>query len=82
LSDEDKQIVNRARKIQMFLSQPFFVAEFFTGLPGKYVKLEDTLSGFEGICEGKYDHIPEQYFYMKGMIEEVVQSYEQTRVQN
>ncbi|NDC83180.1 F0F1 ATP synthase subunit beta [bacterium] len=81
LSDEDKQIVNRARKIQMFLSQPFFVAEFFTGLPGKYVKLDDTLGGFEGICDGKYDAIPEQYFYMKGTIEEVVQSYEQARVQ-
>lgn len=81
LSDEDKQIVFRARKIQMFLSQPFFVAEFFTGLPGKYVKLDDTLNGFEAICDGKYDHIPEQYFYMKGTIDEVEASYEQTRVQ-
>ncbi len=79
LSDEDKKIVFRARKIQMFLSQPFFVAEFFTGLPGKYVKLEDTLAGFSAICDGEFDHIPEQYFYMKGTIQEVKDAYDKSR---
>jgi len=74
LSDEDKLTVQRARKIQRFLSQPFHVAETFTGKPGKYVKLEDTVRGFREICEGKYDDIPEQEFYMKGGIEEVVES--------
>ena len=61
------------------MSQPFFVAEVFTGMPGRYVKLEDTLSGFDGICEGKYDHIPEQAFYMKGTMEEVLETYEKTK---
>jgi F-type H+-transporting ATPase subunit beta len=70
LSDEDKLTVSRARKIQRFLSQPFFVAEVFTGSPGKYVSLKDTISGFKGIIEGKYDDLPEQAFYMVGSIEE------------
>jgi F-type H+/Na+-transporting ATPase subunit beta len=73
LSDEDKITVARARKIQRFLSQPFHVAEAFTGKAGKYVKIEDTVRSFKEICEGKYDHIPEQSFYMKGGIEEVVE---------
>jgi len=72
LSDEDKVTVARARKIQRFLSQPFHVAETFTGKAGKYVKLEDTIRGFKEICEGKHDDIPEQAFYMRGGIEEVV----------
>jgi F-type H+-transporting ATPase subunit beta len=70
LSEEDKQVVSRARKIQRFLSQPFFVAEVFTGSPGKYVSLKDTISGFKGILEGEYDSLPEQAFYMVGSIEE------------
>ena len=70
LSEEDKLLVGRARKIQKFLSQPFFVAEVFTGSPGRYVSLEDTLNGFEALVEGKYDHLPEQAFYMVGTIEE------------
>jgi len=80
LSDQDKLAVNRARKIQMFLSQPFFVAEVFTGMKGRYVTLEDTLDGFEGIVDGKYDHIPEQAFYMIGKIEEAIEKYEQAKV--
>jgi F-type H+/Na+-transporting ATPase subunit beta len=72
LSDEDKITVSRARKIQRFLSQPFHVAETFTGKAGKFVKIEDTVRGFKEICEGKYDDIPEQSFYMKGGIEEVI----------
>ena len=76
LSDEDKVTVARARKIQRFLSQPFHVAEAFTGKAGKYVKIEDTVRSFKEICEGKYDHIPEQSFYMKGGIEEVVEDAE------
>jgi F-type H+-transporting ATPase subunit beta len=72
LSDEDKQTVARARKIQKYLSQPFFVAEQFTGAKGKYVKLEDTITGFERIISGELDDIPEQAFYMKGSIEEVI----------
>lgn len=71
LSDDDKKIVNRARKIQKFLSQPFFVGEIFTGRPGKFVKLEDTINGFAEILEGKYDDVPEDNFYMKGGIDEV-----------
>jgi F-type H+-transporting ATPase subunit beta len=71
LSDEDKLSVSRARKIQRFLSQPFHVAEQFTGTPGKYVKLADTIKGFREIVEGKYDEIPEQAFFMQGTIEEV-----------
>ena len=73
LSPEDKLIVSRARKIQRFLSQPFFVAEVFTGSPGKYVSLKDTLAGFKGIVNGEYDHLPEQAFYMVGSIEEAVE---------
>jgi F-type H+-transporting ATPase subunit beta len=72
LSDEDKQSVTRARKIQRFLSQPFFVAEVFTGSPGKYVSLKDTISAFKGILAGEYDELPEQAFYMVGGIDEVV----------
>jgi len=72
LSDEDKLVVNRARKVQKFLSQPFFVAEVFTGSPGKFVSLQQTISSFKGIIEGKYDDIPEQAFYMVGDIEEVI----------
>jgi F-type H+-transporting ATPase subunit beta len=73
LSDEDKLTVGRARKIQKFLSQPFFVAEQFTGLPGKYVKLEDTIRGFKGIIEGQYDNLPENAFLFVGTIEEAIE---------
>ncbi|GHR93384.1 ATP synthase subunit beta [Helicobacter pylori] len=73
LSEEDKKIVERARKIEKFLSQSFFVAEVFTGSPGKYVTLQETLEGFGGILEGKYDHIPENAFYMVGSIQEVLE---------
>ena len=73
LSDEDKLVVTRARKIQRFLSQPFFVAETFTGTPGKFVSLKDTIAGFKGIINGEYDDLPEQAFYMVGSIEEVVE---------
>jgi len=73
LSEEDKQVVNRARKIQRFLSQPFFVAETFTGSPGKFVSLKDTIRSFQGIIDGQYDDIPEQAFYMVGGIEEAVE---------
>ena len=73
LSEEDKRTVARARKIQRFLSQPFFVAEVFTGSPGKYVSLKDTIAGFKGILEGEYDDMPEQAFYMVGTIEEAVE---------
>ncbi|HIC10967.1 MAG TPA: F0F1 ATP synthase subunit beta [Campylobacterales bacterium] len=72
LSEEDKATVERARKIEKFLSQPFFVAEVFTGAPGKYVSLEDTIAGFKGILEGKYDHLPENAFYMVGDINEAI----------
>jgi F-type H+-transporting ATPase subunit beta len=73
LSEEDKLSVNRARKIQRFLSQPFFVAETFTGTAGKYVSLKDTIAGFKGIVNGEYDHLPEQAFYMVGSIDEVAE---------
>ena len=73
LSEDDKLVVTRARKIQRFLSQPFHVAEIFTGSPGTFVKLEDTIAGFKGIVEGKYDHLPEAAFYMVGTIEEAVE---------
>jgi F-type H+-transporting ATPase subunit beta len=73
LSEEDKLIVSRARKIQRFLSQPFHVAEVFTGLPGKFVDLADTIAGFKGLIDGKYDHLPEAAFYMVGTIEEAVE---------
>jgi F-type H+-transporting ATPase subunit beta len=72
LSEEDKIIVGRARRIERFLSQPFHVAEVFTGFPGKYVKLEDTIESFERVASGEFDHLPEQAFYMKGGIEDVV----------
>jgi F-type H+-transporting ATPase subunit beta len=73
LSEEDKGLVARARKAQKFLSQPFFVAEIFTGTPGKYVSLEDTIKAFKGLLAGDYDHLPEQAFYMVGTIEEAVE---------
>jgi len=73
LSEEDKVTVARARKVERFLSQPFFVAEVFTGSPGKFVDLADTIKGFRGLCEGKYDHLPEAAFYMVGNIEEAVE---------
>ena len=73
LSDEDKLTVSRARKIQRFLSQPFFVAEVFTGSPGKYVPLRETVRGFKEILEGKYDDLPEAAFYMVGTIDEAVE---------
>ena len=77
LSDEDKTVVERARKIQRFLSQPFFVASQFTGLDGKFVKLEDTIRGFKELVEGKHDDLPEQAFYLVGTIEEARQKAEQ-----
>ena len=73
LSEEDKLVVSRARKIQRFLSQPFFVAEVFTGSPGKYVSLKDTIAGFKGIADGEYDDVPEQAFYMVGSIDEALE---------
>ena len=72
-SEEDKLVVSRARKIQRFLSQPFHVAEVFTGSPGKFVSLEDTIKGFEGLVKGDYDHIPEAAFYMVGTMEEALE---------
>ncbi len=77
LSEEDKLVVTRARKTQRFLSQPFSVAEVFTGTPGKIVSLQDTISGFKAIVEGEYDHLPEQAFYMQGGIEDVVKKAEE-----
>jgi F-type H+-transporting ATPase subunit beta len=76
LSEEDKLTVARARKIQRFLSQPFFVAEVFTGSPGKLVDLDDTIKGFDAICKGEYDHLPEAAFYMVGGIDEVIEKAE------
>ncbi|MEH6344645.1 MAG: F0F1 ATP synthase subunit beta, partial [Bermanella sp.] len=73
LSEEDKQTVTRARKIEKFLSQPFFVAEIFTGAPGKYVSLKETIRGFKGILEGEFDDLPEQAFYMVGTIDEAIE---------
>ena len=73
LSEEDKLAVARARKVERFLSQPFFVAEVFTGSPGQYVSLEDTIKAFKGILAGDYDDLPEQAFYMVGKIEEAVE---------
>jgi F-type H+-transporting ATPase subunit beta len=70
LSDDDRKTVERARKIQKFLSQPFFVAEHFTGIPGVFVQLEDTIRSFEEIIDGKHDDLPEQAFYMVGSIED------------
>jgi F-type H+-transporting ATPase subunit beta len=74
LSDEDRQQVQRARRIERFLSQPFFVAEQFTGTEGKYVSVEDTVRSFKEIVEGKHDDLPERAFYMKGTIDEVVEA--------
>jgi F-type H+-transporting ATPase subunit beta len=79
LSEEDKVLVARARRIQRFLSQPFFVAEPFTGRPGKYVKLEETIRSFQEVVDGKHDDLPEQAFYMAGGIEEVVESAKRIR---
>lgn len=79
LSEEDKLVVERARKIEKFLSQPFFVAEIFTGMPGKYISLEETISGFKGILDGKYDNLPENAFYMVGNIEEAVEKAEKLK---
>ncbi len=73
LSEEDKLTVSRARKIQRFLSQPFHVAEVFTGIPGKFVQLEDTIRSFKAVVNGEYDHLPEAAFYMVGGIEEAVE---------
>ncbi len=76
LSEEDKLVVSRARKIERFLSQPFFVAEVFTGSPGKFVDLADTIKGFKGLCAGEYDHLPEAAFYMVGSMEEAIEKAE------
>ena len=73
LSEEDKITVARARKIERFLSQPFHVAEVFTGSPGAFVELADTIKGFKGLCEGQYDHLPETAFYMVGTIEQAIE---------
>ena len=75
LSENDRLIVDRARKVQRFLSQPFFVAEKFTAIPGKYVPINETIRGFAGIIDGEYDDIPEGYFLNRGTIDEVVESY-------
>ena len=79
LSEEDKLTVGRARRIQRFMSQPFFVGEQFTGLPGKYVPVADTVRSFKEIVAGKYDHLPEQAFYMVGTIEEAVEKAEKMK---
>ena len=76
LSEEDKVTVGSARRIQRFLTQPFFVAETFTGIPGRYVDLRETIRGFSEILEGKHDGLPEQAFYMKGTIDEVIEDAE------
>ena len=81
LSEEDKQTVARARKIQRFLSQPFFVAAQFTGLEGKYVTIADTIKGFKEIVEGKHDGVPEQAFYLQGTIEDVLKRAEELKKQ-
>ena len=73
LSEDDKLVVDRARKIQKFLSQPFHVAEVFTGSPGVFVGLQDTIKGFKGLVEGEFDNIPEAAFYMVGTIEEAIE---------
>ena len=77
LSEEDKILVGRARRVQRFLSQPFFVASQFTGREGKYVKLEDTIASFERVVAGEFDHLPEQAFYMVGDVEDVVEQAKQ-----
>jgi F-type H+-transporting ATPase subunit beta len=76
LSEDDKLTVSRARKLQRFLSQPFFVAQQFTGLEGKYVSIADTIRGFKEIVDGRHDEIPEQDFYMAGTIDEVVAKFQ------
>jgi F-type H+-transporting ATPase subunit beta len=76
LSEDDKVIVNRARRLEKFLSQPFFVAQQFTGLEGRYVKLDETVRSFGELVAGKYGHLPEQAFYMRGTIEEAVKAAE------
>jgi F-type H+-transporting ATPase subunit beta len=81
LSEDQKLTVSRARKIQKFLSQPFFVAEQFTGLKGRYVKIDDTVHSFQEIVDGKHDDIPEQAFYMKGDINEVLEEAEKMKAQ-
>jgi F-type H+-transporting ATPase subunit beta len=80
LSEEDKLLVSRARKIQRFLTQPFFVAEAFTGIPGVYVPVKETVRGFKEILEGKHDHLPESAFYMAGTIDEVIKRQDQIRI--
>lgn len=80
LSDEDRQVVSRARKVQRFLSQPFFVAEVFTGTPGQYVKLDDTIRGFKAILDGEYDDLPEQAFYMVGTLEQALAKAESMKL--
>ena len=82
LSDEDRQIVARARKIQRFLTQPFFVAEVFTGSPGRFVPIRETVRGFREILDGQHDELPEQAFYMVGTIDEVVERAEQMAAVN
>ena len=79
LNDEDKQMVARARRLERFLSQPFHVAEQFTGRPGKYVKLEDTIRSFKEVVEGKHDGLPEQAFYMQGSIDDVLEAAEKLK---
>jgi F-type H+/Na+-transporting ATPase subunit beta len=79
LSDDDKITVSRARKVQKFLSQPFHVAEQFTGIPGRYCKIEDTVRSFKEVIEGKHDDVPEQAFYMKGTIDEVLETAEKMK---
>ncbi len=79
LGEDDKIAVARARKIQRFFSQPFFVAEQFTGTPGVYVKREDTVKGFQMIVAGELDHVPEKYFLYKGSIDAVIAAYEESR---
>ena len=80
LSDEDKLTVNRARKIRNFLSQPFNVAETFSGIPGQYVPMKDTVRSFDAILKGEVDHIPETFFLFKGTIEEVIDAYEESKM--
>ena len=79
LSEDDKNVVERARKIEKFLSQPFFVAEVFTGSPGKYVSLADTIKGFKGILDGEYDDMPESAFYMVGSMDEAIAKAEKQK---
>ena len=82
LTEEDKILVGRARRLERFLSQPFHVAEVFTGISGKYVKLEDTIDSFDRVAKGEFDHLPEQAFYMKGSIEEVIAAAEKMAEQD